>query len=172
MSKPGNGRKDENRQLEDNGDDELELTPEQVKELAVASLSQLDPEDQIETVQTVMGEPATVFAQSMTFQGPLPPAQLLAEYEEIVPGSADRIITLAEREQRNRHSSATKFLHNDRVRISGATFVAFSLIVASVVTAYLGHPIVAGLFGVSAILSGIVKAVIEWVLPKGRDHNN
>lgn len=38
------------------------------------------------------------------FQGPLPPPQMLKEYEEVLPGSANRIIERAEKEQSHRHS--------------------------------------------------------------------
>lgn len=36
--------------------------------------------------------------------GPLPPPEILAEYDRIVPGTADRIIKMAEAEQVHRHS--------------------------------------------------------------------
>lgn len=44
-----------------------------------------------------------VMAGSITRSGPLPPPGEVAEYEKILPGSADRILTMAETEQRHRH---------------------------------------------------------------------
>lgn len=38
---------------------------------------------------------------------PIPPASELKEYEHVVPGSADRIIAMAENEQRHRHRMET-----------------------------------------------------------------
>jgi uncharacterized membrane protein len=42
------------------------------------------------------------------FSGPLPPPEVLREYNEIVPGSAERILQMAEREQSHRHCSETR----------------------------------------------------------------
>ncbi len=42
------------------------------------------------------------------FSGPLPPPDVLREYNEIVPGSAERILQMAEREQSHRHGAETR----------------------------------------------------------------
>ena len=50
--------------------------------------------------------PAGIVARSVTavqFQGPLPPPELLKGYDDILPGSANRILTMAEGEQTHRH---------------------------------------------------------------------
>jgi len=39
------------------------------------------------------------------FSGPLPPSQEMANYEEVLPGAADRILTMAENEQQARIKS-------------------------------------------------------------------
>jgi len=44
-----------------------------------------------------------VFQKQQVFSGPLPPPKHLAEYEKIVPGAAERIILMAEREQEHIH---------------------------------------------------------------------
>lgn len=36
--------------------------------------------------------------EASTFSGPLPPPDLLAEYDQVLPGLADRIVTMAEKE--------------------------------------------------------------------------
>lgn len=36
------------------------------------------------------------------FEGPIPPPDMLAHYEEVLPGAAERIITFAERQQDDR----------------------------------------------------------------------
>jgi uncharacterized membrane protein len=40
---------------------------------------------------------------SQAFEGPIPHSRELAEYEKALPGSADRIITMAESEAKHRH---------------------------------------------------------------------
>lgn len=37
-----------------------------------------------------------------SFEGPIPPPDMLAQYEEALPGAAERIITFAERQQDDR----------------------------------------------------------------------
>ena len=57
----------------------------------------------------------TIIAQSeryFSFSGPLPPPDDLKKYNEILPGAADRIMTMAEKEQSHRHDS-------DRILIEG-----------------------------------------------------
>ncbi|GAA0594870.1 DUF2335 domain-containing protein [Caenispirillum bisanense] len=44
----------------------------------------------------------TALVQSSSFRRPLPPPALLAHYEDILPGAADRIMTMAEAEQAHR----------------------------------------------------------------------
>lgn len=43
-------------------------------------------------------------AQQQIHQGPVPHPDLLQRYDEIVPGAAERLIALAEKEQSHRHS--------------------------------------------------------------------
>ena len=42
-------------------------------------------------------------SQQSFFQGPFPPPDVLQGYEEILPGSAERVFTLTEKEQQHRH---------------------------------------------------------------------
>ena len=42
--------------------------------------------------------------QHTSFQGPIPHPEILAEYEEILPGAADRILQMAEKESAHRHN--------------------------------------------------------------------
>lgn len=41
---------------------------------------------------------------AQSFEGPLPHPQILADYDKISPGFADRIITMAESETKHRHN--------------------------------------------------------------------
>jgi uncharacterized membrane protein len=47
--------------------------------------------------------PASIeVTEATSFSGPLPPPDLLAEYEQVIPGLADRIVRMAEEEGRHR----------------------------------------------------------------------
>lgn len=63
-----------------------------------------DVEDNVPDVQTE-AQTQLIAAKSETFEGPLPPPDILARYENILPGIADRIVRMAEAEQNARHSA-------------------------------------------------------------------
>lgn len=63
-----------------------------------------DVEDNVPDVQTE-AQTQLIAAKSETFEGPLPHPDILARYENILPGIADRIVRMAEAEQNARHSA-------------------------------------------------------------------
>jgi uncharacterized membrane protein len=48
--------------------------------------------------------------QGTVFQGPLPPPEILAGYDEVLPGAADRIVAMAEKNQAHRHALEAKVI--------------------------------------------------------------
>jgi uncharacterized membrane protein len=54
--------------------------------------------------------------QVQQFQGPLPHPDLLRQYNDIVPGAAERIIALAERQAEHRMTLEKIVIHGDTVR--------------------------------------------------------
>lgn len=55
--------------------------------------SWVDQEEDLQPVETVL------FSRRMRWSGPIPPPELLAEFEAVKQGFADRIVSMAEREQ-------------------------------------------------------------------------
>ena len=49
---------------------------------------------------------------SSSYQGPLPPAEQLENYERILPGAADRIITTYEKQVDHRHKLETSYCNS------------------------------------------------------------
>jgi uncharacterized membrane protein len=73
------------------------------------------------------------------FQGPLPPPEILARYNDVVPGCADRIISMAERQQSHRHNLERK------VVFGGITSERFGQVLAFILylsTLYFGTQLV------------------------------
>ena len=101
--------------------------------------------------------PASVKKTSVSFTGPLPPPNLLAGYNNIVPGAAERIIAIAEGEavhQRDMERLVTEHMFAERKR--GQTFALFIAVVALGASAFLGyngHEVVAGVIGGTTICS-------------------
>lgn len=50
---------------------------------------------------------------SISYADLIPPASILMEYEELLPGSAERLIRMAEQEQMHRHRLETESIEQD-----------------------------------------------------------
>jgi uncharacterized membrane protein len=105
-----------------------------------------------------------------SFSGPLPPPELLAEYEKSCPGAADRIISIAEKESEHRRSieqtlvrseteQAARDSHEARRGQICALVITLSAIVAGAYTALHGHEIARSIIGVGGI-GGIVTSFL------------
>lgn len=94
--------------------------------------------------------------------GPLPCPEDFAEYDRILPGSAERIFQLTEREQKHRHTQEERIItHEYRGRYVGQAGALVALLVgfgAVVYCATIGQPITAAVIGaVGAIVLGFLK---------------
>lgn len=89
----------------------------------------------------------------------LVPSGEIKNYESIVPGSANRIITMTEKEQAHRHSIDFKVIHQNTVYTLSALFLLLCIFVASGYYFYLGQDIAGFGFLVTGALS-IVSSII------------
>ena len=87
-----------------------------------------------------------IVAYGETFIGPLPPPETLAQYEEILPGSAERIMVLAESQAEHRQSLEetvkTTIEDDSRRETLGVWFgaiVSIFLIACGTFLVYYGH---------------------------------
>lgn len=94
---------------------------------------------------------------AMSRSGPLPHPEELVKYEKILPGSADRIVKMAESEQRHRHE-----IENERnqaeIRDSGrgvhyAFILGLAGIIGGVVVALFGAPTAGSIIGLGSLAS-------------------
>lgn len=101
--------------------------------------------------------PAVVRHQSVSYSGPLPPAAEFERYNAALPGAAERILALAEKEAEHRHG-AEDLLVREEVRASktGQVF-AFVLGIGSLavvaVSLFLNSPLGAIAPGIIALTS-------------------
>lgn len=102
---------------------------------------------------------------SSSFQGPIPHPDHFAQYDKVLPGAAERILKMAEREQENRHKHEDV---TDRLFLRGlylGTLIIVLLIGLAVLALYLGHPGPAII-----IVTSIIALAVIYVLrkrPKG-----
>lgn len=105
-----------------------------------------------------------LFKRHEYHSGPLPSASQFRSYEEVCPGSADRILAMAEREQAHRHTcelEAAAFEQRySKTGLWMGFFIAGLLVCSAVVVALYGHEIVASAL-VAASAVGMVATFIN-----------
>ena len=111
-----------------------------------------------EAIQQVVLEAA----MQVSFSGPLPPPEMLADYEKVLPGAADRIISLAENEQQLRGRDDEQKIRRDHIMIWGSVIVSIAMIVGIVLCAYFGQPFVGSILVVIGLLPSVFKSVSDF----------
>jgi uncharacterized membrane protein len=93
----------------------------------------------------------------------MPHPAVLEGYDRVVPGAAERILAMAEADahhQRAQEQAALRAMEQETRR--GQFFgllIGLSALAAAVMTAYLGHPTVAGVIGGTTVV-GLVSVFI------------
>ncbi|NJO53846.1 MAG: DUF2335 domain-containing protein [Bacteroidales bacterium] len=114
-----------------------------------------------------------VAAAVLEFSGPLPPPSMLAGYDAVVPGSAERLLKMAEESLQHAHAMDRELVaHQNRTlaceqtyRMSGLIlgFLAVIAVLALAgIFAWLGYPWLAAAFG------GVTVAAVATAFVRGR----
>lgn len=92
-----------------------------------------------------------------SYQGPLPPAAQFKDYESILPGSADRILTTYEKQLDHRHKMETRYTKTQCFNSTLGVIFGFLIAIGSIAMAgyliYLGHETVGAIIGISSLVS-------------------
>lgn len=118
------------------------------------------------------GVTAQAQIQHVSFQGPLPPPDALAGYERIQSGLAERIVRMAEEEQRQRHqleSEITKRSFDEARRGQNLGFAIGTVaIIAGALTAAGGASIPGSIIGGGGVIGLVAVFVLGRFFPTGR----
>ena len=105
-----------------------------------------------------------LLAVSQEFAGPIPPPSMMKQYEETLPGSADRILKMAENQSEHRQSLEKKKLSfsNREVHIGQVLgfFIGVIAIVTGGYTALSGAQIPGGFIGTAGVVGLVAVFVI------------
>lgn len=105
------------------------------------------------------------------YQGPLPHPDLLVKYEEIIPGSAERILSMAEKEQQHRHQLENEVIKKEIAQKGRGLNFGFTLaLLIIVIGAYL-LVIDKSLQGFSLILGSIAMIIVPFFFNKNNNQN-
>ncbi len=104
------------------------------------------------------------------YSGPIPPAQELGNYNAIVPGAAERILLMAEKNQQHQIDIETLALNSARKDVRRGQIFALIITVSafstSIAAMIMGFPFVASVIGSTTVVSLAIAFI------KGRDHNS
>jgi uncharacterized membrane protein len=121
---------------------------------------------------TVGGTQASVTVQRTHYEGPLPKAEELQRYEQALPGAADRIITMAEKQAEHRRGLENRIADSniarekDGQRLGAGLFVFTVGVGAFLITQGFGTA------GLVAIVGAATSAVTVFIVgKKKRDQN-
>ena len=103
-------------------------------------------------------------AQATSFSGPLPPPEILSQYDEVVKGAAERILKMAEQQLAHRQGLESAVVNSDISKSYWGLAAAFVLVLTSIIcgslVAYNGQPWAGGAIGTVSIV-GLVWAFLE-----------
>ena len=107
---------------------------------------------------------------SSSFRGPLPPPEILKEYESILPGASERILKMAEKQQDHR-ISIEKTIVDRQTKQSGhgqtwGGILTILLCFITVFLGYYGHDVLAGFIGTTTIIGLATIFVLHKAPPK------
>jgi uncharacterized membrane protein len=95
-------------------------------------------------------------AQHTLYQGIIPQSSEFKEYEHTLPGAADRILSLAEKQNRHRQKLELKAINTGVFQSVAGTLIGFavsiSCIVASVILALNGRETTASIIGGTTVI--------------------
>jgi uncharacterized membrane protein len=101
--------------------------------------------------------------QAASFSGPLPPPEILARFDEVVPGAAARIIDMAQKQSDHRMDLEKTTVHGELTRsylgLGSGTIVSLAMIAGGVYCVMNGHD-TAGATIVTANLAAVVGVFV------------
>lgn len=91
----------------------------------------------------VSGEIAYRETQELSYSGPLPPPALLESYDRILPGAAERIFVMAEKQSDHRQALEKTIVNGDAMRANAGLLaglvVALTVVISAVILISNGH---------------------------------
>lgn len=117
-----------------------------------------------EFLESLPDQTRVAYIDAASFNGPLPPPSLLEGYESTLPGAAERILRLAEKEQSHRQDWEMAALSAQRLDIRRGQWMGFALgiigMVVAVILAIIDRPYIAGV-SLGTVLAGILTAFLR-----------
>ena len=124
------------------------------------------PKEQRETVMRIF-----YAVEQSSFQGPLPPPEMLKGYESVLPGSAERLLSMAENQMKHRIGMESSALDSQMKMSRKGQVLGFVIVLLLEGIAFWlgmnGHDWLAGVIGCTTVIALAIVFVLRKI-PKGR----
>ena len=139
--------------------------------------SQLPTKQESEVIPREEEEDAEIITSASSWSGPLPSPRSLREFEDIVPGSADRLITMVEKQGNHRMEIEKRVVDGEsrRAWVDLVARHAITLvgIVASILLIVFGYTpagvILTGLTTLFAVISFLISRIMDRLLDQSSE---
>jgi uncharacterized membrane protein len=108
---------------------------------------------------------AFTLATAKAFSGPIPPPGVLAKYEQALPGLADRLVTIAERESEHRRALQRRAIRLSELGLGAGFAIAMTALCGGIFLVHEGRQAE----GMSSIILAIASLVLVF-LTRGKRH--
>lgn len=112
----------------------------------------------------VVVETEKTLKQIESFKGPLPPPALYKAYDEILPGTAERILDMVMNEQNHRQNWENRVLDAQKSDVHRGHWMGFGLGIGGLAVvafcAWIGYPILAA-GSILIVIFGIIAAIFN-----------
>ena len=123
-----------------------------------------------------MSKSVSFSGKSVSFSGPLPPPPLLKQYDDIVPGAAERVIRMAEKALDHEIDFGRTALVATVANTKRGQLLAFSVVLivlgCAMIALYTGHETLAQTLGGGTVISlaavFVLNRLPEWIKSFGK----
>jgi uncharacterized membrane protein len=105
------------------------------------------------------------FTTATAFSGPIPPPDALAKYERALPGLADRLVSIAERESDHRRAMQRRAVRLSELGLAAGFTIAMTALCGGIFLVHEGSQVE----GMSSIILAIASLVLVF-LTRGKRH--
>lgn len=150
----------------------MNLPTEKHQQSVQPSDEQEDEATAAEILESLPPEQVLAVIKSAYHSGPVPSPQALQQYNDILPGLADRLVTMAEKEQSIRAGETRHFSWNVTLKVFASVIVSLAMVLGGVYCAIIGEPTVGGIIATSGVISGVVQSYLRRSSKKGDEGND
>ena len=104
--------------------------------------------------------------QSVSFSGPLPPPGLLAQYNDVIPNVAERLMVMAEKQSAHRESLEAKVVAGNVASQARGSHYAFIICLVTIIGGFVLIGMGKNIYGISAVIGSLATLAAVFVVAK------